>query len=111
MSGGRRIGDRPIALLIVDDHPVVRAGLAALLRERAGAGTVLEAAGAGTGLALAQAHGDLDAVLLDRKRSVAALLPLERADVLGRPWSGVFELSLWMTLRTTRRVSSGGSSC
>ena len=45
------------------------------------------------------------------KRSVAALLPLERADVLGRPWSGVFELSLWMTLRTTRRVSSGGSSC
>ncbi len=65
MSGGRRVGDRPIALLIVDDHPVVRAGLAALLRERAGAGTVLEAAGAGTGLALAQAHGDLDAVLLD----------------------------------------------
>ena len=46
-----------------------------------------------------------------RNRSFAALLPLERTDVLGRPWSGVFELSLWMTLRTTRRVSSGGSSC
>ena len=47
----------------------------------------------------------------DRKRSSAALLPLSRTDVLGRPWSGVFALSLWMTLRTTRRVSSGGSSC
>ena len=48
---------------------------------------------------------------LHRKRSSAALLPLRRTDVLGRPGYGVFELSLWMTLPTTRRVSSGGSSC
>ena len=48
---------------------------------------------------------------VQRKRSSAALLPLRRTDVLGRPGSGVFELSLWMTLPTTRRVSSGGSSC
>ena len=47
----------------------------------------------------------------DRKRSPAALLPLGRTDVLGRPWYGLFELSLWMTLPTTRRVCSGGSSC
>ena len=46
-----------------------------------------------------------------RNRSSAALLPLGRTDVLGRPWFGVFELSLWMTLPTTRRVSSGGWSC
>ena len=45
------------------------------------------------------------------KRSSVALLPLGRTDVLGRPGYGVFELSLWMTLPTTRRVSSGGSSC
>ena len=57
--------DRSISLLIVDDHPVVRAGLAALLRGHAGAGTVLEAADAGAGLALARAHTDLDVVLLD----------------------------------------------
>ena len=46
-----------------------------------------------------------------RMRSSVALLPLGRTDVLGRPGFGVFELSLWMTLSTTRRVSSGGSSC
>ena len=46
-----------------------------------------------------------------RKRSSAALLSLGRTDVLGRPGSGVFELPLWMTLSTTRRVSSGGLSC
>jgi hypothetical protein len=45
------------------------------------------------------------------KRRSVALLPLGRTDVLGRPGFGVFELSLWMTLLTTRRVSSGGSSC
>ena len=49
--------------------------------------------------------------LIDGKRSSTALLPLGRTDVLGRPGSGVFELSLWLTLPTTRRVSSGGSSC
>ena len=42
-------------------------------------------------------------VLEGGKRSTAALLPLGRTDVLGRPWYGVFELSLWMTLSTTRR--------
>ena len=46
-----------------------------------------------------------------RKRSFVALLPLGRTDVLGRPGYGLFELSLWMTLSTTRRVSSDGLSC
>ena len=56
--------------------------------------------------------GEFLADVLDhRKRSSVALLPLGRTDVLGRPGYGVFELSLWMTLPTTRRVSSGGSSC
>ena len=54
---------------------------------------------------------DLVSREVERKRSSVALLPLGRTDVLGRPWYGVFELSLWMTLSTTRRVSSGGLSC
>ena len=57
------------------------------------------------------AQGGEEALLDGRKRSTAALLPLGRTDVLGRPWYGLFELSLWMTLPTTRRLSSGGSSC
>jgi DNA-binding NarL/FixJ family response regulator len=52
-------------LLIVDDHPVLREGLAALLRQ-AGADTeVLLASDAGEGLALVGEHADLDVVVLD----------------------------------------------
>ncbi len=50
--------------LIVDDHPLFRAGLAALLRARAGA-TILEAGDEASGLALAASHHDLDIIMLD----------------------------------------------
>jgi DNA-binding NarL/FixJ family response regulator len=52
-------------LLIVDDHPVLREGLAALLRQAESGTEVLQAPDDGAGLALAEAHGDLDAVFLD----------------------------------------------
>lgn len=52
-------------LLIVDDHPVVREGLAALLRQAGSETTVLLAGDSVQGLALAEAHADLDAILLD----------------------------------------------
>ena len=50
-------------LLIVDDHPIVREGLAAMLRQADA--EVLQAASAAQGFALAAAHADLDAVFLD----------------------------------------------
>jgi two-component system, NarL family, nitrate/nitrite response regulator NarL len=52
-------------LLIVDDHPVVRDGLAALLRQLAPDVTVLLAEGGAQGLDLANGHPDLDLVVLD----------------------------------------------
>jgi DNA-binding NarL/FixJ family response regulator len=52
-------------LLIVDDHAILREGLAAMLRQ-AGPGTEVLQAGDGTeGLRLAESHLDLDAVFLD----------------------------------------------
>jgi two-component system nitrate/nitrite response regulator NarL len=52
-------------LLIVDDHPVVREGVAAVLRQ-AGPGTdVLTAAGSDEGLTVADRHPDIDAVFVD----------------------------------------------
>ncbi len=52
-------------LLIVDDHPIVRDGLAATLT-RMGAGTVvLQAEDAGGAVAAVTEHADLDAVFLD----------------------------------------------
>lgn len=52
-------------LLIVDDHPIVREGIAAVLA-RAGPDTVvLQARDASEALRLVDAHADLDVVLLD----------------------------------------------
>lgn len=54
-------------MLIVDDHAVLRQGLAALLTDSGVAHEVLQAADRAEGLAILAAHGDLDAVLLDLK--------------------------------------------
>jgi DNA-binding NarL/FixJ family response regulator len=52
-------------LLIVDDHAVVREGLATLLRQLGPDTTVLQARDGGEGLAFAESEADLDAVFLD----------------------------------------------
>lgn len=52
-------------VLIIDDHAVVRAGVAAVLREMAGDVLVLQAGDTMTGSILADEHGDIDLVLLD----------------------------------------------
>lgn len=52
-------------VLIVDDHPVVRDGVATLLRQLGADTTVLEAGGAAQALALVAEHADLDVVILD----------------------------------------------
>ena len=52
-------------VLVVDDHSIVRQGLAALLRQDGLGAEVVHAADQGEGLAMVEAHPDLDAVLLD----------------------------------------------
>jgi two-component system nitrate/nitrite response regulator NarL len=52
-------------LLIIDDHPVVRQGLCALLEQSLQDTTVLLASSSEEGLAVAEAHSDLDAAFLD----------------------------------------------
>lgn len=52
-------------ILIVDDHPVLREGIAALLTRSAPETIVLQAGDARDGLGLIAAHTDLDVVLLD----------------------------------------------
>jgi two-component system, NarL family, nitrate/nitrite response regulator NarL len=52
-------------LLVIDDHPVVRDGLAALLQQLGPEVAVLTAEGASQGLGVADAHPDLDVVILD----------------------------------------------
>src|SRR6185503_3362027 len=52
-------------MLAVDDHAVLRQGLAALLVGAGAADEVVQAASLSEGLSLAAAAGDLDAVLVD----------------------------------------------
>src|ERR1700761_6439907 len=52
-------------LLIVDDHPVLREGLAALLRQAGPDMHPLEASSAAEAFRLADEHADLDIVILD----------------------------------------------
>ncbi|MFF3060072.1 response regulator [Streptomyces sp. NPDC057909] len=56
--------DTPIRLLLADDHPVVRAGLRAVLETEAGIEVVAEAPTAEEAVARA-AEGDIDVVLMD----------------------------------------------
>jgi DNA-binding NarL/FixJ family response regulator len=57
---------QPISVLIVDDHPVVRQGLRALLEVQDGIEVAGEAGDGGTALALAAEHAP-DVILLDLK--------------------------------------------
>ncbi len=52
-------------LLIVDDHAILREGLAAMLRQVGPDTEVLQASESAEGLRMAEAHADLDAVFLD----------------------------------------------
>ena len=59
------VDNRSMKLLVIDDHPVVRDGLAALLRQLGPEVIVLLAEGASQGLGVADVHPDLDVVILD----------------------------------------------
>jgi DNA-binding NarL/FixJ family response regulator len=56
-----------VKLLVIDDHPIVLDGIAALLAGSSPDTTVITARDAPTGLRLADANPDLDIVLLDLK--------------------------------------------
>jgi DNA-binding NarL/FixJ family response regulator len=58
------VNDEPIRLLLADDHPVVRAGLRAVLDTEPGMTVVAEAATAEDAVARA-AEGDIDVVVMD----------------------------------------------
>ena len=61
--------------LIIDDHPIVREGVAAVLRQIDGAVEILEAGDGKTGLAQLADHADFDCVLLDLRMTGMAGMP------------------------------------
>jgi DNA-binding NarL/FixJ family response regulator len=65
LPGPGRTDNSPMKLLIVDDHAILREGLAAMLRQAGPDTQVLQASDGAEGLRLAEAEPDLDAVFLD----------------------------------------------
>lgn len=70
--------------------------LAPLAAQESVTAAVVDAAAQELGLRRAQCY---------RKRGVTALLPARVTDVLGRLGAEGFELSIWTTLLTTRRMA------
>jgi DNA-binding NarL/FixJ family response regulator len=68
--------------LVVDDHPVVREGLAALLRQADPNALILEAGDGATALRHLYLHAELDAVLLDLR--LPGLEGVEAIGLFGR---------------------------
>lgn len=96
-------------VLVVDDHPVVRDGLATLLRQLGPDTVVLEAGDAAEALALVAQHADFDIVVLD------IVLPgLDGLDAIAefgraRPELPVIVLSSSEDAQTARRALAHGA--
>jgi two-component system nitrate/nitrite response regulator NarL len=101
--------NRAMKLLIVDDHPVLREGLAALLRQAGPDTAVLLAGDGGEGLSIAEAHLDLDAVILDLAMpgvvGMSAILEFGKR----RPQLPVIVLSSSEDPRDVRRALASGA--
>lgn len=101
---------RDCTLLVIDDHPVVREGLVAVLRQLPGCVGVLEAADGEQGLALMAAHPEVSAVLVDlRMAGLAGLPTLARLRALN-PALPVTVVSASEDPADVRRAMAAGAS-
>jgi two-component system, NarL family, nitrate/nitrite response regulator NarL len=96
-------------LLVVDDHPIVREGLAAFLEQLGPDTSVLQAGDASRALALAAEHSDLDVVILDLAlpglNGMSAIAEFGRA----RPELPVIVLSASEDARQAREALAQGA--
>ncbi len=97
-------------LIVIDDHPVVREGLAMVLRQLAGAPEVLEAADGEQGLALLGQHPDVRGVLVDLRMAGLAGLPTLARLRASRPELPVMVISASEDPADVRRAMAAGAS-
>lgn len=97
-------------LIVIDDHPVMREGLALVLRQLDGSPEVLEAADGERGIALLAQHDDVGGVLVDlRMAGLAGLPTLARLRAL-RPDLPVMVISASEDPADVRRAMAAGAS-
>jgi len=96
-------------LLIVDDHPILREGLAALLRQIGPDTAVLLAGSVAEGLAQVEHNPDLDIVLLDLAMPDGGGLPAIREFGARRPTLPVVVVSSSEDAEDVRRALAAGA--
>jgi two-component system, NarL family, nitrate/nitrite response regulator NarL len=96
-------------LLIVDDHPILREGLAAVLRQVEPETVVLQAGSVAEGLDALAAHADLDAVLLDLAMPGMGGLPAIREFGRRRPELAVVVVSSSEAPQDVRQALASGA--
>lgn len=100
----------PYKILIVDDHPLIRDGLSALVSTLPGGATVFTAATAAQALEQAEFHSPLDAVLLDCGLPDADGGSLIRALQLRSGRAPVIVISANESVQTAERMLQLGAS-
>src|SRR5687768_14081319 len=96
-------------LLVVDDHPLFRDGLAALLRQANPNTQVFQACDSEAGMELAQATSDLDAVFVDLMMPGLAGEAAVKEFARRRPELPVIVLSSSENPSDVRRVLNAGA--
>lgn len=96
-------------LMIIDDHPVMREGLVALLQQAAQPIEVVQAASGVEGLALVERHDDLDVIFLDLAMPEGGGMAAIRALGERRPDVPVIVLSASEDPADVRRALSLGA--
>jgi two-component system, NarL family, nitrate/nitrite response regulator NarL len=100
---------RPMKLLVVDDHPLFRDGLAALLRQANPDTQVFQACDSEAGVEMAQATNDLDAVFVDLMMPGLAGEAAVREFARRRPELPVIVLSSSENPSDVKRVLNAGA--
>jgi two-component system nitrate/nitrite response regulator NarL len=100
---------RAMKLLVVDDHPLFRDGLAALLRQANPDTQVFQASDGEAGMEMAQATGDLDAVFVDLMMPGLAGEAAVKEFARRRPELPVIVLSSSENPSDVKRVLSAGA--
>jgi two-component system, NarL family, nitrate/nitrite response regulator NarL len=100
---------RGMKILVVDDHPVLREGLSALLRQEGPQTIIVQASSAAEALAAVERHGDLDILVLDLMMPGTGGLPAISEIGRARPELPVIVLSSSEDPRDVRNALSQGA--
>jgi DNA-binding NarL/FixJ family response regulator len=110
LCGSPPVSKRPVKILVVDDHALVREGLHQVLKGLDENVSVLQAGNCAQAFAIADAHPDLDLVLLDYH--LPDMTGLQALDIFGKdhPELPIVMLSGSANIQVMRQVLQSGAS-